>query len=175
MSKFWKISIVVVLLGGVGYMLFSIITTWQHKKTARQKRKQLPSFSFMTLDSVSYTKERLPEDQPLVVVYFNPKCGSCEYQWKQIKTHIDELDDFFFLLVSGRSSTVLKNFEKKQSLEQYNNIQLVKDHKDMFYDLFGTREYPSLFIYNSQGKLIKSFDGAVKAKVIRNTLKEREE
>lgn len=172
MSRWAKILILAIVVGGLSFMVYKIVQQLQQKKQARQERKELPPFTFYQLDSTKYTPEQLPSNRSTIVMYFKPDCGHCEDQWKIITDHYQSFSKSTLLLISPASSQALQDFQEEHSAHQYSNIHFLRDPDEQFEQLFGTPRSPNIFIYDSDGQLHKHFKGVTKAELLQNALDE---
>ena len=122
------------------------------------KNKNIPAFSlFSSPDSILYTKENLPKGVPIVIVYFSPDCGHCQYEAIEIVKNMKKLDKAFFLWVSYRKISEIAEFAKKYELEKYQNVKFVRDTKYVLPPYYKVEFTPFIVIYNSKGYYKKEY------------------
>jgi thiol-disulfide isomerase/thioredoxin len=172
MNRWAKIGIIGLVVLILGYMVVNIATHLYQKEQIKEQRQSLPDFTFYTFDSTQVTSRQLPDDRPIVIVYFNPECDKCIYQWEVIENNTEKLSHLYFVLVSSVALEPLKQFAKEKEIEQYDNIQVLMDYEEEFFNYFGSNTYPSLFIYNRSWELVKQYTGETKAEAILKPLSE---
>jgi hypothetical protein len=69
-------------------------------------------------------------------------------------------------MISGANPDSLRIFFKHFKIEEYPQIVTAADEKNKFHEIFGNDIYPSIYIYDENLKLIKSFYGEVKTEAI---------
>ncbi|NJK82671.1 MAG: hypothetical protein HC912_01505 [Saprospiraceae bacterium] len=65
-------------------------------------------------------------------------------------------------MVSSESIKAIKSFSKKYKLTQVPFLKVLKVGTEAFYKTFGSLSVPSIFIYDTKRRLIKTFKGEVK-------------
>ena len=61
---------------------------------------------------------------------------------------------------------IIQNYFYEYSIATYPFIRILKEADFTFFDYFGTFAIPCVYIYNRNGKLIKSFIGETKVETI---------
>ena len=122
----------------------------------------VPAFKVFTVpDSSSYSNADLIEGKPLVIVFFSPDCEHCQKETKELLAYKSELKDIPILMVSPASYEAIKTFYSAYGLNTMPNLHLGNDANYALGSRFQLRTYPSLFIYDVQGKLAKAFVGNI--------------
>ena len=122
------------------------------------KNPTIPSFHVYTIpDSTLFTKEDLPKGLPVVIIYFAPDCGHCQYEAKEIVHNMSKLENAFFLWVAFRPMNEISEFCKKYGLEKFGNIKLARDPKYFIPSFFKVEFTPFIAVYDSQGNFKKEF------------------
>ena len=136
------------------------------------KNPVIPSFNVYTSpDSTLFTKEDLPKGKPVVIIYFSPDCGHCQYEAKEIVKNMKSLSNAFFLWVGFRSLAEINEFAKKFELDKFNNVKLSRDPKYFIPSFFKVEFTPFIAIYNTKGVFKKEFRTGVKTEELIEIIK----
>jgi len=136
------------------------------------KTKKIPEFSILDCnsskaDSIWINNKSLPNNKPIVFVYFSPECSHCEYETEEIKKHMDSLSKATFVFVSYHPLEKIKAFYDKYNLSKYANIVMGRDLKYYVPSFFRVEFTPFVAIYTPQGNFVKAYkQGADMAELI---------
>ena len=142
-----SLSTIVVVISFISYEYLT-------KQRNYDKYKTMPDISFLTLYNQKQDVSNLPKYKGYVVQIFNPGCEVCQNEATDYFKNSDSLQSILFLMISMDSLTKIKDFALKQKL--YNTDNFIFGHIDteVFEKYFGSIPIPTLFIYNSDKKLI---------------------
>ncbi len=166
MRKIIKIVVILIVTGLLGYMVFQISDKLKTRKELSEQIQSLPDFKFQLMDGDSFTNSDLKKNQPVVIVYFNPKCEECQYEVQQIRDNVDAFQGVELLLVTPAKKEVLLEFYKDYDLDKHPQITVLMDKNDNFHSVFGPASYPTVFIYNSSRQLVKQYRGETKVEAV---------
>ncbi|WP_435356640.1 peroxiredoxin family protein [Emticicia sp. SJ17W-69] len=166
MRKYLKILIAIILLGGICILSFGIMKSIQKKKEVFEKIKNLPIFSFQTLDNKIFSKKDVLEDKNILLIAFNPDCDFCQAEAEHIKNDLSILKPFQILMVSPAKADSIKKFALKYGLADQENIQFLIDTHNELLKNFGISSFPTSFVYSSEQVLLKNYKGVVKPQVL---------
>lgn len=155
-KKFYLFCAILISLLAV---LLYIITI---KIKAQPDTAQLPNFTFQTLLGQPYDHRQLPEKKHFLILFFSPDCHYCTDEIDDIIKHKKWFANCYILLVSPSSISQLRAYSKYL----YNkgiNYQILSDSKYQFSNYFGQANIPTSFLYSSDRKLIKKFNGGTTA------------
>lgn len=161
--------VVFTIVGLLTYKLFLKIKT---KSNIQERLKKMPEFTFEDMNNKSYSFLNIDPEKSTIFIYFNTECDHCQYEVKELKKNIDKFSNTSILLISSERINIIKEFYKTYSLENLQNIKILKDLADSFYKIFSTRVIPTIFVYNKDKKLINKFSGETKMDVIINSINE---
>jgi len=151
-----RVFILLLILTVVPFVAFE--QTQITPQPAYLKDPTIPSFKVYTCpDSVLFTKGDLPKGVPVVIIYFAPDCGHCQYEAKEIVHNMSKLENAFFLWVAFRPMNEIHEFGKKYDLEKFGNIKLARDPKYFIPSFFKVEFTPFIAVYDSQGAFKKEF------------------
>lgn len=145
----------------IGLTLATIVATisfisyeYLTKKQNYEKYKIMPSVSFLTLYNQKQNLSNLSQYKGYVVQVFNPGCEACQEEATDYFSNNDSLQNILFLMLSMDSLTKIKDFAQRQMLYNANNFMFGRIDTVEFEYHFGSTPIPTLFIYNSDKKLI---------------------
>lgn len=150
-------------LSFIGYKTYKV---QQIKKESSLKSQALSSLPFHFLKK----NDRLA-GRPVIVNYFSPDCEHCQYMTKQISSHQSDFAGIQVLMITPDNIDAAKRFQKNYDLENLDFINVGIDSSYAFFKVFGSAMIPSFFVYNSNHKLIRKFDGETKIENLINSLK----
>jgi len=150
----------------LSYLTYSKFT---RKYEIRNSLENLSVNHFKKLDDQPFDLDAIDNGVPLILVYYNSECDYCQNEAKDIKENINELKNTELLMVSSETPEAIKNFQSEFQLNEANIHFAMVDEQDMF-DAFGSVSVPALFIYDREGKLVKSFKGKTKISVVLEVL-----
>lgn len=151
----------------LAYLTYSKFT---RKYESKNSLENLSVGHFKKLNNQPFELSLIKNDAPLILLYFNSECDFCQKEIKDIKENINELKNTELLMVSSETPEAIKNFQSDFQLNDSNIHFAMVDEQDVF-DAFGSVSVPALFIYDSEGKLVKSFKGKTKISVVLEVLK----
>jgi len=134
--------------------------------------KNIPSFKLMQGDSTWLTNDNIPKDKPVVIIYFSPECGHCQLSAQEINNDIDKVKDAFFIWVSYLPVPEIKQFADKYKLSQYDNFKFGRDPKYRIPAFYRVRFTPFMAVYNTEGKLMQTFDQGTTPEVLSGLIKQ---
>jgi thioredoxin-related protein len=126
-----------------------------------QKDSTLPVFSLLEIDSTTWFNNLdIPENKPVVIIYFNPECGHCQLTAHEFMEKKDAFKDVFFIWVTYRASFAeIKQFGEDSKILNEENIKLGKEMKYSIVPFYDVQYTPYMAVYNEKGKLLQTFDG----------------
>jgi hypothetical protein len=105
-----------------------------------------------------------------MLIFFDPDCQHCLYEIRDLKTHIDEINLTKILLIATASAEEINSFILDNRLDSISKINVLRGVPDEIIGSFGNIPVPSIFIYDSNKKLVKSFRGEFKIETVINFL-----
>lgn len=130
----------------------------------------LPAYTFNLAYGGTMNTKCL-EDKPTAVMFFNPGCEHCEYEGEALSTNSGSLKEKEILMISLSPRDSIKAYAKRHRLEGIPNIHFATDSLAKATILFGVQSIPTTFIYGSDGKLWKRFNGEVSIKALLRELR----
>ena len=143
-------------------LLFCIVTAHAQQYDtipAYRKDSLLPAFSILQTDSTWFVYAQVPDKMPVVVIYFNPDCGHCHLTAKQFNTARKKFADVYFVWVSYMDLGEIKTFARDYGLSGARNTCIGRDPNYFLPAFFKVTYTPYIAVYNSNRKLLQTFDG----------------
>ncbi|CAN5392998.1 hypothetical protein BH10BAC2_BH10BAC2_49790 [soil metagenome] len=144
-------------------LCFGLVVQAQRDKKVPpyQKDSTLPVFSLLEIDSTTWFNNLdIPENRPVVIIYFNPECGHCQLTAHDFMKKMDQFKDVFFIWVTYRASFAeIKQFGGDSKMLDAENIKLGKEMKYSIVPFYDVQYTPYMAVYNEKGKLLQTFDG----------------
>ncbi|MEO6490327.1 MAG: thioredoxin domain-containing protein [Ferruginibacter sp.] len=123
----------------------------------------IPMFTIMTVpDSLRFTKDDLKRKKPAIIMLFSPDCGHCQLAVKDLIAHLDDFKNTQIVLVSSIDFKEIKKFYEEYKIADHPNIIMGRDGAYLLGTFYKLLHYPSLYLYNKKGKLVKEFEGTFK-------------
>lgn len=136
------------------------------------KFETIPFFSIYTLpDSTIFSNKDLHKNRPFVIMFFSPDCEHCQKETKELLAYKTELKDVPILMASPGSYAMVKQFYQDYGLSAMPNIKMGQDVNFVLGSIFQLRTFPSIFVYDQQGKLSKAFVGNIGVPAILDAMK----
>lgn len=100
--------------------------------------------------------------QKTIIVLFSPTCEHCQNKAQEIKNHIKEFSDIQIVMISSEDSVSINKFANYYQLNNLPNLQFLHLPKQKIFETFASASVPRILVYDSEGNLIKDFNGEVK-------------
>lgn len=123
-----------------------------------QKDSTMPKFMLLQTDSTWFLENEIPKGKPVVITYFSPTCGHCQLTANDFKIAGNKLKDFFFIWVSYSPMEEIKIFAQNFDLLNHSNIRIGRDPNYIVPAYFRVKFTPFMAVYNTSGKLMKTFE-----------------
>jgi thiol-disulfide isomerase/thioredoxin len=123
------------------------------------KNPTIPAFKILKTDSITlYTKDSLPHNRPIVIIYFSTECSHCQSEAKTIAQHMDSLNNAFFVWIDYHHTTQeIQAFGEKYGLTQFKNIIIGKEIGFKIIPFYRIEYTPFMAVYNNSGLFVKEF------------------
>ncbi len=142
---------------------------------AYQKSPQLPYFTILQPDSTWFTIKELPDNKPVVFIYFSPDCGHCQMTATSFVKDMDLLKNVELIWISYHTPQQIKEFADSYGLSRFRNVVMGRDPNYFFVPFFKIEYTPFMALYDKKGKFVQSFkqgtDAVTIAKLLRNHAK----
>jgi hypothetical protein len=160
----------VVIIYGVLFLIASVfisVTIFKQKEKEREKSiaQKLPNYQFYALNGgKSYANENAGFST--CIIYFDPDCDHCEFETKEILSHIASFPNTRFVMVTTNTKDKILGFIQRFKLNNYPQFVILQDKDYVFYKWFGHAEVPSIFVYDKNDILKRKFMGETRFEAI---------
>ena len=123
----------------------------------------IPDFTtYKAPDSTVFTKEYLQKKEPVLLMIFSPECGHCQHETEVLLKNIDHFRNAQIVMSTWLPYSEMMAFYKTYKIADYPQITMAWDKKYFFLPYYHVQSYPSLIVYNKEGKFVKIFSGDIK-------------
>ena len=121
--------------------------------------QNIPDFTFYKMNGESFSKKDLTKSKRIVIVFFDATCEHCQHELKLMSDRFDEFKKAEFYLVSMDTMRGIQWFMNKYAprMNGRPNVTLLTDANRQFITRFTPVQYPALFVYATNGHLIKYY------------------
>lgn len=161
--------IIFVFTVALAFLIFDSISKLHNQKYFVDKIEKLPDFSFLSLDSTSFSSSEIKEG-PVLIVHFHPECEHCQYEISELlKSNILESGTKVILVTSAIQDSVIQ-FRNRFTAIGTERLIILIDTAYIFANIFGKDMIPSNYLYNRELILIDALYGEYKIETIINRL-----
>lgn len=158
-TKYLVLIVIVSIIGCLWYLSYAKIA---QNQAVQNLINQIPDFEFGTLAGDTISLKFLDNEESTVIVYFNTHCDFCQFELEELERRVSEFEKVHFLLVSAEPKDTLRSYSAQHSFDSLPNVDICRCSYKKLRQWFGKLAAPSIFIYDTEGKLIKNFRGAVR-------------
>lgn len=97
-----------------------------------------------------------------ILVFFQPDCDHCQRETKDIKANLPAFKGYTLYFVSNYPADQLRRFAQEYGLAFAPNVVFASATLEDILNTLGPMPSPSVYIYDEQGRLVKSFLGETK-------------
>lgn len=174
MKKTIKITIVLLSLIAIIYLICRSYAIYQLKKEIQSQIQAIPDTEFINLYGIKADLKGYAGYKPIVIIYFHPECELCQYEAQEIIQNAEAFKDYQLIFITPDDSIPrIGQFCQEYHLWELENLEVLLDRNNKFKETFGKAILPSIYIYNKQGILAKTYLGETKPGAIIATLKEQ--
>jgi thiol-disulfide isomerase/thioredoxin len=134
----------------------------------------LPAFTVLQTDSTYSNDKKIPDNKPVVIIYFSPECGHCQITADEFRTRMKDMKDIYFVWVSYYPLPEIREFAKKFRLQQFNNIMIGRDENYAIPSYFKVQYTPYMAVYNKEHHLVKTYPQGTEADTLINLIKSQD-
>jgi hypothetical protein len=95
----------------------------------------------------------------IVIILFQTDCDHCQREAVAIQENISAFKPYSLYFITTSSRQQIDTFAKEYRLADYPNVHFCLTTSQSILDNFGPIDAPSLYIFSSDRKLVKSFNG----------------
>jgi thiol-disulfide isomerase/thioredoxin len=130
----------------------------------------IPAFTIQLTDSSYFAKKDIPKKMPVVIIYFNPECGHCQEEAKELAKNMDKFKKVFFIMAAYHDMEQIKEFAVTYGLDKFRNVRIGKDFKYFIPVFYQVKTTPFIAVYDKKGKLLKAFPGGMSVEDLEKAL-----
>jgi len=117
----------------------------------------LPFMSATLLDGQTVDLRQLPGNT--IIILFFPDCDHCQREATAIQEKLTSFKKYELYFLSSNGDKEILRFSKDYKLNDLPNVKFGRVDGGKVYQTFGAIPTPSVYIYSSERKLIKQFNG----------------
>jgi peroxiredoxin len=95
----------------------------------------------------------------IILILFQTDCDHCQREAVAIQENISAFKPYSVYFITTSSQQQIETFAKEYRLADYPNVHFCQTTSQSVLDNFGHIDAPSLYIFSSDRKLVKSFNG----------------
>lgn len=169
MEKRKKVKIIAGAALALLFVAFAAYTISKgRKKEAALNMKTLPEFAFKTMEDAPYTQRDVPEDKSVIIFHFSPDCDHCQNEATDLKEKMEWFKDVHILMVADKPKNEIEAFAQNYGLEKFPQVVFLQEQNGAFFNAFGTAAVPLAYIYDSEHRLLKNYNGETKMEAIKS-------
>lgn len=172
MKKLLRYIILLIVIGLASFLLIRITASIRQKDAAAARIQMLPSIELYSLKGDKTNIRKLVKDRATVIIYFSPDCEYCQYEATELHQNFSAFQHTEIIMVTHADPAETMRFVHTYRLDSIPFIHFLLDKNNLFSKTFGTRVFPSIFIYNKDHKLIKKFIGETKIEAIMSAMED---
>jgi thiol-disulfide isomerase/thioredoxin len=131
----------------------------------------IPKFTvYKAPDSTAFTRDQLHKRKNTIFMVFSPDCTHCQHETEMLTQNISKFKNTQFVMVTYLPWEEMMMFYKVYKIAKYPQITMARDTRFFFPVYFKITNLPSIFVYDKEGKFVKSFEGDVKPQTILDVL-----
>lgn len=165
-----KIILGILLLGvgsTIAWMLWQTLHRVEKKEQIKAATQQLTDVQLLALDSIAFDLTKSVGNRVVVLFFFHPDCEHCQSEAKQVRENAQALSTTKLIWISTENLDHLREFDEKFKLSQsIEKLVVAKIDPVIANEKFGVRTFPTVFIYDAAGNLIKKYTGETKIEAI---------
>lgn len=160
-----------ILFSAILLMSSHVLFAQQDTSVPYLKSPNLPAFSLVKVpDSTVFEIAEKQSSKSTLLIVFNTECELCQYEINEIRENISLFKNTRIILASPQDFVTLKAFYKSFGIAAIPGIVMGRDNGYKTGAYFRVRSYPSMFLYDKEGKFVKRFNGSETIKEIAGAL-----
>lgn len=152
------------------FILVAVVLATACSQTKKEKVSEatgvseLPPLMMTLLNGEKIMVSSLPGNT--ILVFFSPDCDHCQREAQAIQGQLDAFKKYTLYFIAGSLPADIQLFAETYHLDGYPNVQFARAEIPDVIRVFGPMSTPSFFIYSSEKRLVKKFDGETKVEEI---------
>ena len=153
-------------IGVLGFLGYRIIDKQNQNEKIKLSKEYLPTFEFYDLDSTIYSTSLKDKSLPIVIIHFNTECDHCQSEALLIHQNFKAFTSAQLVMVAPNNPKDILAFIATYGISKHKEIIVLWDKDKRFVSLFGPSQFPSVYIYSKEHRLLKEYHGEVKIEAI---------
>ncbi|GAA3980004.1 hypothetical protein GCM10022246_35050 [Pedobacter ginsengiterrae] len=146
--------------------LFFVITFLFAIHANAQQPAYLPQFKFFKLDGKAYSNVNINQSKKTLFILFDCTCEHCQREAKELNSVYSKFKNVNILMVTLDESISIQKFFGLYApgLNLKPNVTVLQDKNRTFIPTFLPSQYPAMYLYAPNGKLMvySNGDGGIK-------------
>ena len=147
----------VVLVFAVLTVFFSCSTKPKEISSGKPIINDLPYLQTILLDGKNVDIRQLPGNT--IIILFFTDCDHCQREATAIREKLNSFKKYDLYFLSSNSDEEILKFSKEYKLINLPNVKFGRVDGGKVIQTFGAIPTPSVYIYSSERKLVKQFNG----------------
>jgi peroxiredoxin len=97
-----------------------------------------------------------------LLIYFNTHCDFCQFEIEELSKRLPEFENTEIILVSAEPIDSIRPFMQTLGFHSYPGAGAYHCSYDTLNKYFGQLAAPTTFVYGTNNKLVKRFNGATR-------------
>jgi len=171
MKRKLAVALAGLVLGATVLLGYRIADRLAFRAAIQERISTMPDLGhFIPLAGDGFEADSLADGRAVILLYFNSGCKFCAGEIEDILDHPDLIAHTSVILISSEPDTTLRAFQAEYKLRAYPYVQVLQDTSGAFYRTFGTKVFPSAFVYSRHRKLLEQYRGQVRASALYRTI-----
>lgn len=126
----------------------------------------LPNMTITLLDGSALNIKGLKGKT--VLIFFQPDCDHCQREAAEIRKNLEAFRNSTLYFITSHPRSEIEKFGNNFGLMGHSNVFFAWTSTENVLNSFGPISAPSIYLYSSDHKLIKAFNGEVKIELVLN-------
>ena len=164
------ISIIAICIIVLGMLSLTVKKGMEAKQQlpelAKAELNSIPQFAYLNTEKEIFSNLHLETGISTIVIHFSPTCDFCDDEAQIILNYYNEFRNSQVLFASNHKLSSINEFALKHNLNGYPNIHFLQYQDNAFLNTFGLDKLPCIFVFDTQGKLLKKIEEKVSARTL---------
>lgn len=139
---------------------------------SNMRLQTIPDFTLMVApDSIAFNNHSFKKHQPVMIILFSPDCEHCKHFTKELLANYDLVKKAQIVMASALNYDLVRKFYDDNKIANYPAITMGRDANYTLGLYYKARTFPTLIIYDSNGKYVEKYSGEILLEIIAKRLK----
>lgn len=144
----------------ISFFLIGVATFAQDSLAIYKRFPTVPPFKIINVqDSSFFKKDDLDKKKITMLIIFSPDCDHCQHVTKDLLTNAALFKKVQVVMAAFAPYEMVSKFYNDYGIAQHSNITMGVDQGYFLGSFYSIKSFPSVFLYNKKGTLIKAFEG----------------